>query len=83
VKDNAIKKALVYVAVDVYERHAFEEGMDAKSDDKTCDGMDSTCVAMSGVGMMGVVMFSGFAFFFTARTMVMAVFSATCELLEE
>ena len=82
-EDDAIEEALVYVAVEVNERHAFEEGVDAEANEKTRDGMDGFVVAVSLMGMVCMVVLMGIVFLFAAGTVVVAVFNATCQLLEK
>ena len=49
VEDNAVEKSLVYVAVGVYHGHAFEEGVDAESDEESGDGVGGVVVAVAEV----------------------------------
>ena len=71
------------VAVEVDEGHAFEEGVDAESDNEPGDRMDGAGMAVAGVGVVAVVMLDGFLFFFAARAVVVAVFDAAGELLKQ
>ena len=80
---DAVKKALVDVAIGVDKGHALEEGMDAETDDQPGDGMYSPGVAVAGVWQVGVVMLVGFGLLFAAGAMVVAVFHAAGDLLKE
>ena len=54
-EDNAIEQSLVDIAVGGNERHTFEEGMDAKTDDKASQRLVrcGLFVVMSMLGAMG------------------------------
>lgn len=83
VEDDAIEEALVDVAVEVDEGHAFEKGVDAEADDETGHGMGCPVVAVALVGEMGVVVLMGFVFLFAAGAVVVAMLGAASELLEK
>ena len=83
VQDDAPEEALVDVAVEVDKWHAFEEGMDAEAYDESCDRVDAVFVAVALVVEMGVVVFVGFGIFFTAGTVVVAVFGTFGELFQQ
>ena len=82
-EDDAIEQALVYVTVEVDKGHAFEKGVYAEADEQSGDGVYGVVVAMPGMGVVCVVVLVGVMLFFAARTMVVAVFNTTSQLLEK
>ena len=80
---DAVKKALVDVAVGVDKGHALEEGMDAETDEQPGDGMHCPGVAMAGVWQVGVVVLVGFGLLFAAGAVVVAMLHAAGDLLKE
>ena len=71
------------VAVEVDHGHAFEEGVDAESDEESGDGVDGGVVAVAGMVVVFVMVLFGFFLLFTAGAVVVAVFGSFGELFEE
>ena len=71
------------VAVEVDHGHTFEEGVDAKTDKESCDGVDGSIVAVAVMLMMLMVVFFGLFLLLAAGAVVVSVFGTFGELFQQ